>query len=106
MPFLSFLHGSVAIGYSKEDKRCGPVGYQMRRDGGVFEPTKLLYPVEQKNYTDDEFISTEWERVKAWLNSDRTKRVTIFGYGAPATDVEAVKLLNEAWGTSDDGFWS
>lgn len=102
MPFLSFLHGNVAIGYSAEDKRCGPVGYQMRRDGGVFVPTKLLYPVEQKNYTDDEFISTEWERVKAWLDSDSTKRVTIFGYGAPATDVEAVKLLNEAWGTSDD----
>lgn len=53
LPRLSFLHGNVAIGYSKEDKRCGPVGYQMRHDGGIFEPTKLLYPVEQKNYTDD-----------------------------------------------------
>ena len=28
-PHLSFLHGNVAIGYSPEDKRCGPAG--MRR---------------------------------------------------------------------------
>lgn len=48
LPYLSFLHGNVAIGYSKEDKRCGPVGMQMRRNGGLFEPTRLLYPVEKK----------------------------------------------------------
>jgi hypothetical protein len=103
MPRLSFLHGNVAIGYSKEDKRCGPVGYQMRRDGGVFEPTKLLYPVEQKNYTDDEFINIEWSRVKYWLSKESgTVQATIFGYGAPISDVEAVSLLNNAWGTPDD----
>lgn len=103
LPRLSFLHGNVAIGYSKKDKRCGPVGYQMRRDGGVFEPTKLLYPVEQKNYTDDEFINIEWDRVKYWLSKESgTVRATIFGYGAPVSDVEAVSLLNDAWGTPND----
>ena len=100
MPYLSFLHGSVSIGYSKDDKRCGPVGMQMRRDEGVFEPTPLLYPVSQKNYTEDEFISMEWDRVKGWLHEDSTKRVTVFGYGAPDTDVEAVSLMNTAWGTA------
>lgn len=103
LPYLSFLHGNVAIGYSAEDKRAGPVGYQMRKDGGIFEPTKLLYPVEQKNYTDDEFINTEWERVKSWMAKESgTVRATIFGYGAPVSDVEAVSLLNGAWGTPDD----
>jgi len=103
LPYLSFLHGNVAIGYSKEDRKCGPVGYQARRNGGVFKPTKLLYPVEQKNYTDDEFISIEWERIKYWLSKDSgTVRVTIFGYGAPVSDVEAVSLLNNAWGTPDE----
>ncbi|QHC84730.1 hypothetical protein AS589_08000 [Empedobacter brevis] len=102
LPRLSFLHGNVAIGYSTEDKRCGPVGYQMHEDGGVFEPTKLLYPVEQKNYTDDEFINKEWERVKFWLSKESgTVRATIFGYGAPVSDIEAVSLLNNAWGTPD-----
>jgi hypothetical protein len=103
LPRLSFLHGNVAIGYSKEDKRCGPIGMQARRDGGIFQPTKLLYPVEQKNYTDDEFINIEWKRVKYWLSKDSgTVRATIFGYGAPISDVEAVSLLNTAWGTSDE----
>lgn len=103
LPRLSFLHGNVAIGYSIEDKRCGPAGYQMRKDGGVFEPTKLLYPVEQKNYTDDEFINIEWERVKSWMAKESgTVRATIFGYGAPVSDVEAVLLLNKAWGTPED----
>ncbi|MCU4158254.1 hypothetical protein J1N10_19935 [Carboxylicivirga sp. A043] len=103
LPRLAFLHGNVAVGYSKEDKRCGPVGYQMRRDGGVFEPTKLLYPVEQKNYTEDEFINIEWGRVRYWLSKESgARRVTIFGYGAPVSDVEAVSLLNTAWGTPDE----
>lgn len=103
LPYLSFLHGNVAIGYSKEDKRCGPVGYQARRDGGVFKPTKLLYPVEQKNYTEDEFIRIEWERTEYWIGKDRgTVRATIFGYGAPVSDVEAVSLLNNAWGKPDE----
>ncbi|NIJ52579.1 hypothetical protein [Dyadobacter arcticus] len=101
MPYVCFLHGSVSIGYSKEDGRSGPVGMQMRRDGGLFEPTQLLYPVSQKNYTADEFINMEWSKVKKWLHEDSTKRVTIFGYGAPDTDVEAVSLMNTAWGTAD-----
>lgn len=103
LPHLSFLHGCVAVGYSKEDKRSGPVGYQARKEGGLFVPTKLLYPVEQKNYTDDEFINIEWDRVKYWLKKEsKSVRATIFGYGAPASDVEAVSLLNEAWGDPDE----
>ena len=103
LPHLAFLHGNVAIGYSPEDKRCGPAGYFCRPDGGELRPTKLLYPIEKKNYTDDEFINGEWERVKYWMGKDGgTKRVTVFGYGAPTSDVEAVSLLNTAWGTPED----
>lgn len=101
LPLMSFLHGSVSIGYSSEDKRCGPAGMYMRRDGGFFEPTKLLYPVKQKNYNNDEFISMEWDRLKYWLKEDSTKLVTVFGYGAPDTDAEAVTLLDEAYGGKD-----
>lgn len=101
LPHLSFLHGNVAIGYSSEDKRRGPAGMQISEDG-FLEPTKLLYPIEQKNYTADEFINIEWERVKYWLSKEAgTVRTTVFGYGAPVSDVEAVKLLNDAWGTPD-----
>ena len=103
LPLIIFLHGNVAIGYSKEDQRSGPAGMYMRKDGGYFEPTKLLYPVEQKNYTEDEYISTGWDVLKTRLNKESgTVRATIFGYGAPVSDVEAVSLLNTAWGTQDE----
>lgn len=102
MPYLAFLHGTVALGYSKEDKRSGPAGWYSKASQNYFEPTRLLYPVDQKNYNQDEFISKEWDRLKYWLNLDSTKRVTIFGYGAPKSDLEAVGLLNEAWGTRDE----
>lgn len=103
LPGIIFLHGNVAIGYSKEDKRCGPAGMYMRKDDGYFEPTKLLYPVNQKNYNDDEFISIEWDILKERLRKESgTVRATIFGYGAPVSDVEAVSLLNTAWGTPDE----
>jgi len=101
MPHLAFLHGSVALGYSKEDKRCGPAGMYSIATENYFEPTRILYPVAQKNYTQDEFINLEWDTVKYWLYKDSTTQVTVFGYGAPATDVEAVSLMNTAWGTSD-----
>ena len=103
LPYLSFLHGNVAIGYSAEEKRCGPAGMYSKATGDYFEPTKLLYPIEQKNYTNDEFISIEWDRLKWWLSKESgAVRATIFGYGAPASDVEAVSLLSNAWGPSDE----
>jgi len=103
LPKFSFLHGNVAIGYSKEDKKSGAAGMYMRNDGGYMEPTTLLYPVEQKNYNGDEFISMEWEKIKFWLSKkSKTVRATIFGYGAPISDVEAVSLLNDSWGTPEE----
>lgn len=97
MPHIAFLHGNVAIGYSTKDKRCGAAGMCYGDASNYYQPTKLLYPIEKKNYAQDEFTSMEWERVKYWLHEDSTKIVTIFGYGAPATDIEAVNLLREAW---------
>lgn len=96
MPFLSFLHGNVAIGYSVEEQRSGPAGWMSRATGHEYVPTKLLYPVAQKNYNSDEFTMREWERFKRWLKG--AKRITIFGYGAPDTDVEAVELMSSVWG--------
>ena len=101
LPLLSFLHGNVSIGYCAEEKRSGPAGMYARQDGGHFEPTKLLYPIKEKDYTKDEFISMEWGKLKYWLSHESTKLVTVFGYGAPETDVEAVRLLDEAYGGKD-----
>jgi hypothetical protein len=97
-PCLAFLHGNVAVGWSREDKLCGPVGMFVKTNGNELLPTKLLYPVTNKNYNDDEFIIMEWDRVRGWMRDQQTKRFTVFGYGAPRTDVEAMQLLSEAWG--------
>lgn len=96
MPHLSFLHGSVSLGYSVEDQRAGPAGWFSKATESKYLPTRLLYPVAQKDYNSDEFISREWSRLKRWLRA--AKRLTIFGYGAPDTDVEAVELMSNAWG--------
>ena len=96
MPYLSFLHGNVAVGYSAEDQRAGPAGMYSKTTGHEFVPTRLLYPVTHKNYNRDAFIAHEWDRLKRWLQE--AKRITIFGYGAPVTDVEAVDLMSNAWG--------
>jgi len=97
VPCLSFLHGSVAIGYSRELHRAGPAGtFADPVFTYEFVPTRLLYPVTHKAYNTDEFIAQQWRRLKGWLQ--RAKRITIFGYGAPETDVEAVALMSAAWG--------
>lgn len=96
LPRLSFLHGNVAVGYSAKDQRAGPVGMRSKATGDEFVRTPLLYPVTHKNYNQSEFIAHEWKRIMAWL--EKARRFTIFGYGAPMTDVEAVDLMSSAWG--------
>jgi len=63
-------------------------------------PCPLLYPVEKKNYTKDPFIGSEWETLQAFLKSAYI--LTIFGYSAPKSDVEAKKLMHEAWGNAEE----
>jgi hypothetical protein len=99
-PRLSFLHGNVAIGFAVEDKKAGPAGWFSKATGAEFVPTRLLYPVTNKNYNADEFTRREWERLQRELQS--AKRMTIFGYGAPDTDVEAVELMRTAWGDPNE----
>lgn len=95
LPQIVFLHGNVAIGYSLKDQRAGPAGCQSQETGEEFEPTKLLYPITRKDYTEDEFISREWERLRRVLIG--AKRLTIFGYSAPTSDAEAIELMRSVW---------
>lgn len=98
MPNLCFLHGSVSIAYSPTTGRAVPAEWINGAEDGKYIPTRLLYPVAQKDYNKDKFVAGEWHRRKAWM--ERAQRVTIFGYGAPDTDVEAMELIGAAWGDS------
>jgi hypothetical protein len=37
--------------------------------GARFVPTKLLYPIRNKNYASDEFIASEWDAANWYLES-------------------------------------
>lgn len=96
VPRLLFLHGNTAFRYCKRCKTGYPMQTECPECGGKLENSPLLYPVKQKNYQSDPAIAGHWrmfEQVlkQAWV-------LTIFGYGAPKTDIEAIRIMKTAWG--------
>ncbi len=96
MPSVLFLHGNVAAGYCRRDNVHGVRGATCSRCGKLFESSKLLYPVAAKQYDDDPAIADAWRMAKVSFKS--AFMVTIFGYGAPKSDLSAIDLLLNAWG--------
>jgi len=96
LPYLVFLHGNVALGYCDQDRQKGHVSGRCTKCGKRYKTSRLLYPVRQKNYQDDVSISREWRDIEKALKS--AYALTIFGYSAPVTDVEAKRLMTQAWG--------
>lgn len=95
MPSIAFLHGNVAIGICYSCKTKGWRFNTCDSCGEQFGPSKLLYPVSQKNYSDDGFISSEWESLQHHIK--HAYFITVFGYSAPVTDAEARKLMLDVW---------
>ncbi len=95
MPNVVFLHGNVAVGICP---RCKIKGYRYNRIcHHCYEPfdnMKLLYPVENKNYSSDKVINEEWDILRTYFRI--SLMVTIFGYSAPVSDVDAKKLMLDA----------
>ncbi len=96
LPHAAYLHGNLAIGYCAEHKVRSANGSVCGRCGKPLMPSALLYPVAQKNYSADFFISTEWGALRQYLGAAFV--LTIFGYGAPTSDIEALELMQSAWG--------
>ncbi len=94
-PRIAFLHGNVLVGSCAKDRVAGVVGHACIKCGNPFMPSQLLYPVKQKDYTTDEFIKGEWDALRWHLKHGYY--LTVFGYSAPKTDVEARKLMLEVW---------
>lgn len=95
LPEVVFLHGNVAVGVCED---CKILGYSYNRICHrcykPFSPMKLLYPVEKKDYSADVSINGEWEKLKWYLQ--HALYTTIFGYGAPDSDIDAKNLLLQA----------
>lgn len=99
-PGILFLHGCVSLGYDQSNGTSGPVGYTSKQTLQDFEPVDLLYPVDKKDYNTNPYIKGQWEALAARLKI--AERVTVFGYSAPVSDIEAIELLQKAWGNVED----
>jgi len=99
LPLPFYLHGNTAIKVCTNHEKIqisGRRGFVCSKCGKILQKSKLLYPIRQKDYNTDRYIKSSWNGVKSCLES--AYMFTIFGYGAPSSDVEAVSLLSKAWG--------
>jgi hypothetical protein len=95
-PMLLFLHGNVRIAICLEHRVKGVVGQLCPKCRRKMTPSRLLYPVRKKDYASDAFIASQWAALRWALKN--AFALTIFGYGAPTTDIDAIAIMKEAWG--------
>ena len=100
LPNISFLHGNVAAGYCRRDRIKGNANARCSRCGELLKRTPLLYPIQEKDYSKDEFIAAEWSEFKHALK--HAFMITVFGYSGPKTDQEAITAMSEAWGPVEE----
>jgi hypothetical protein len=95
LPIILHLHGNVRVTHCPDHPVYGERGMYCPECDRDLIPSRLLYPIRIKNYANDLFIKTEWEILRKGLRQAMT--LTIFGYGAPTTDKEAVDIMKSAW---------
>jgi len=100
-PRVLHLHGNVAMGSCSTHSK---IRIGLRRGtcpecGGMFGDSPLLYPVGKKDYPRHPVIDGSWQHLRVAMRECFI--LTIFGYGAPASDVAACNLLRSGWGDSE-----
>lgn len=98
LPCPIYLHGNTATRVCTNHTKIQVYGrgFVCPKCGKRLQKSKLLYPIKRKDYNTDCFIKSSWNAVKGCLEA--AYMLTIFGYGAPSSDVEAINLLSEGWG--------
>ena len=78
--------------------------YSSQNNSIYYKPSQLLFPVKHKDYNQDPLISTSWAQLQDVLNEDEfnTHNITIFGYSAPKTDIEALTMIKNAYGNYNE----
>jgi hypothetical protein len=64
LPQILFLHGSVGVGICLTCRVKGRIDMHCGRCKAPMSPTRLLYPIANKDYTADEFIAAEWQALR------------------------------------------
>lgn len=94
LPELIFPHGNAGVGVCYDCKIKGYANCLCSRCLKKLKQMPLLYPIGDKDYNSNEIIINEWHRAKEMLS--KAAGITVYGYGAPVTDVEAVELMKSA----------
>ena len=100
LPEIFFLHGNVRIGACQKHDRWGAKNMQCPECSKIFSTVPLFYPIEKKDYSTDPYTERNWGAAKSLFGDAFT--LTIFGYGAPDSDRNAVDLLRSAWTAESD----
>lgn len=96
LPQMHFLHGNIGISFCEDCRIVQPSkNCKCVRCGGQLSSPGLLFPVKKKDYTSDSYIAGAWNCFLRALEDARL--LTIYGYSAPSTDQEAVKLMQKAF---------
>lgn len=95
LPKIVFMHGNVGIGICEKHRRMGYLSQNCQECNEPFESCALLYPVKRKNYQINSYIEDAWNTLNNYLSE--AYYITIFGYSAPETDIEAKELLLRNW---------
>ncbi len=96
LPRIFFLHGNVRIGRCPKHKaQWGRRHRLCPTCGEAFTEIPLLYPVDNKKYSKDPYVSDSWDNARFFFRQALV--LTIFGYSAPTSDAAAKKLLKSAW---------
>ncbi len=93
---MLFLHSSVAVGICEDCRHYEP--YRNKYCSLCGEPLispRLLYPVENKDYSQNIYIQDAWNTLQNYLETACI--VTIWGYSAPKSDKEAKKIMLKAF---------
>lgn len=100
IPHFAFLHGNIDVGYCKDHHQLGSIGSKCSICNRLLVPTNLLFPIRNKDYTSDPAIKTSWDDLKTAIG--KAYLITIFGYSAPKSDIDAISILKDSWGNVKD----
>ena len=96
LPDIRFLHGCVTYASCLiHTKVLGSPGEYCPKCKRQLIASKLILPVEDKEYDRDPLIANDWRVTSAKLGN--AFHLTIFGYSGPRTDRKARRLLRDGW---------